>query len=398
MDGFRWHSEARLFGDEGVALLRPFDVFGVRADRPVAAALGAAFGDVPFRVGAVGAPAPLAGFETLTSGSTGTPRRIARDVASWQRSFAVNAGLFGIGPKATVAVLGRLVQSLSLYGAVEGLALGADVHVLDGMRPDRQRAALGQRGVQVLWASPPQLQVLVEAGGAALPEVRFVLVGGAKLDAGLRTSLAALCPAAVVREFYGAAEASFITLADDLTPAHAVGRPYPGVEIGIGGPFGQAAEGRVWVRSPYVFAGYAGADAGVAEWRDGWLGLGEVGRIEGGQLVLLGRIDRMVTVAGQNAYPEAMELFLLGLRGVVRAAVVPRADRLRGQVLEAVVMGDGTADVLGALRAQFGPLIAPKRVHWRSDWPVLPSGKVDLAAIAGGISGGITHGSSGGIA
>ncbi|WP_022702726.1 AMP-binding protein [Pseudorhodobacter ferrugineus] len=384
MDGFRWHSEARVFGSEGVALLRPFDVLGVCADRPVAAALEAAFGAGPFRIGAVEAPAPLAGFETLTSGSTGVPRRIARDVLSWQRSFAVNAGLFGIGPGVGVAVLGRLVQSLSLYGAVEGLSLGADVHVLDGMRPDRQRAALAVRRVQVLWASPPQVQLLVEAGGADLPDLRFVLVGGAKLDAGLRAGLAALCPAAVVREFYGAAEASFITLADDATPAHAVGRAYPGVEIGIGGPFGTEAEGRVWVRSPYLFAGYAGADAGVAEWRDGWLGLGEVGRIEAGQLVLRGRIDRMVTVAGQNAYPEAMELFLLGLRGVARAAVVPRADALRGQVLEAVVMGSGAADVLGALRAQFGPLIAPKRVHWREDWPVLPSGKVDLAAIAQG--------------
>jgi len=390
MDGFLWHPEARLFDTEGVALLRPFGVSGVCADRPVAVALSAAFGAaafgaVPFRIGAQDAPAPAVGFETLTSGSTGAPRRIARDVKSWQRSFTVNAGLFGIGPGVGVAVLGRLVQSLSLYGAVEGLSLGADVHVLDGMRPDRQRAALAARGVQVLWASPPQVQLLLEAGGAALPAVRFVLVGGAKLDDRLRAGLAALCPAAEVREFYGAAEASFITLADGTTPGHAVGRPYPGVEIGIGGPFGDAPEGRVWVRSPYVFTGYGGPDAGVAEWQDGWLGLGEIGRMDAGQLVLLGRIDRMVTVAGQNAYPEAMELFLLSLPGVTRAAVVPRVDALRGHVLEAVVMGSGdTAQVLAALRARFGPLIAPKRVQWRGDWPVLASGKPDLVALAGG--------------
>lgn len=386
MDGFLWHPEARLFGAEGVAVLRPFDVSGVCADRPFDVALGAAFGAVPFRIGAVDAPAPAVGFETLTSGSTGAPRRIARNAASWTRSFAVNAGLFGIGPGVRVAVLGRLVQSLSLYGAVEGLSLGADVHVLDGMRPDRQRVALGMRGVQVLWASPPQLQLLIEAGGDVLPDLRFVLVGGAKLDARLRAGLAAMCPNAAVREFYGAAEASFITLADETTPDYAVGRPYPGVDIRIGGPAGTAPEGRVWVRSPYVFAGYAGADAGVAEWQGGWLGLGEVGRMEAGQLVLLGRIDRMVTVAGQNAYPEAMELFLLSLPGVMRAAVVPRADGLRGHVLEAVLMGSGeNGTVLAALRAQFGPLIAPKRVQWRGDWPVLASGKVDLAAIARGM-------------
>jgi len=389
MDRFHWHPEARLFGAttelRGVAGLRPFGVLGVCAERPFEAAVSVAFGTVPFRIGAVEAPAPVVGFETLTSGSTGAPRRIARAVVSWQRSFAVNAALFGIGPRVGVAVLGRLVQSLSLYGAVEGVSLGADVHVLDGMRPDRQRAALAARKVQVLWASPPQLQLLLEAGGAAMPGLRFVLVGGAKLDEGLQAGLAQACPNAVVREFYGAAEASFISLTDDSTPAHAVGRAYPGVEIGIGGPGAAAAEGRVWVRSPYLFAGYAGADAGVAEWQDGWLGLGEIGRMEAGQLVLLGRIDRMVTVAGQNAYPEAMELFLLSLPGVVRAAVVPRPDGVRGQVLEAMLMGKGdTAQVLTALRAAFGPLIAPKRVQWRGDWPVLPSGKPDLVALARG--------------
>jgi long-chain acyl-CoA synthetase len=137
------------------------------------------------------------------------------------------------------------------------------------------------------------------------------------------------------------------------------------------------------VRSPYLFQAYAGGDIGGAEWRDGWLGLGEVGALERGQLVLRGRIDRMVTVAGQNAYPEAMELFLLGMPGVERAAVVPRADGLRGQVLEAVLMGRADeAQVLAALRAQFGVLIAPKRVRWRSDWPVLESGKADLTALA----------------
>lgn len=372
-------------------MLRPFDISGERAavcaDRPVDAALSAVFGAGPFRIGALDAPAPLTGFETLTSGSTGAPRRIARHVSSWTRSFAVNAGVFGIGPRVGVAVLGRLVQSLSLYGAVEGLSLGADVHVLEGMRPDRQRAALALRSVQVLWAAPPQVQLLIEAGGDVLPDLRFVLVGGAKLDARLRAGLAAMCPNAAVREFYGAAEASFIAMADEATPDYAVGRPFEGVAIGIGGPAGTAPEGRVWVCSPYVFVGYAGTDAGVAEWRDGWLGLGEIGRMEAGQLVLMGRIDRMVTVAGQNAYPEAMELFLLSLPGVMRAAVVPRIDAMRGHVLEAVVMGAGdTAPVLAALRAQFGPLIAPKRVQWRGDWPVLASGKADLAAIARGIA------------
>ena len=125
-DRFRWHPEARLFDRAGRAL-RPVGGAGpVLPDSP--AGLAEAIGMPAFRIGAADQPAPDPGavpvVETLTSGSTGLPRRILRTQASWTASFAVNAGS-GICPGARVAVLGALVYSLSLYGAVEGLHLGA---------------------------------------------------------------------------------------------------------------------------------------------------------------------------------------------------------------------------------------------------------------------------------
>lgn len=349
-------------------------VFDATGEGKGLGALAGAFGG-PFRIGGTGALEAGAGeFETLTSGSSGQPRRIRRSVASWGASFAVNAGLFGIGPGVRVAVLGRLVHSLALYGAVEGVSLGAQVHLLEGFRPDRQRVALAERQVEVLYATPAQLRLMVEAGGPELT-LRLVLVGGSKLDAGLRAGLAAMAPGAVVQEFYGAAEASFITLSGPDCPEASVGRPYPGVEIAV-------EAGEIWVRSPYLFAGYAGEDPGGARWRDGWLSVGEMGRTEGGYLYLQGRAGRMVTVADQNVFPEEIEAFLMGLSGVARAAVVPRPDGLRGVHLVAVLAGNAEVDaVLAACRAAFGPLKAPKAVHWLQDWPMLASGKTDLAAV-----------------
>ncbi len=372
-DGFRAHPAARLFDARGEVVFVPGQG-GVLAERPTATALAGAFGG-PFRIGGAGMlQAGVGAFETLTSGSSGQPRRILRTCGSWGASFAVNAELFGIGPGVRVAVLGRLVHSLALYGAVEGLSLGADVHLLDDLRPDRQRAALAVRGIEVLYATPAQLRLMVEAGGAVLPLGR-VLVGGSKLDAGLRTALAEMAPDAIVQEFYGAAEASFITLSGPDCPAGSVGRPFPGVEITL-------EAGEIWVRSPYLFQDYAGDDPGGARWRDGWVSVGEMGRMEGGFLYLQGRAGRMVTVADQNVFPEEIETFLMGLPGVARAAVLPRPDGLRGMHLVAVVMGTGeTEAVLAAGRAVFGPLKAPRAVHWMRDWPMLPSGKTDLAAL-----------------
>ena len=138
---------------------------------------------------------------------------------------------------------------------------------------------------------------------------------------------------------------------------------------------------QVWVRSPYLFETYA-TDPGTAQWQDGWLSTGEIARWDGPHLFLSGRADRMVTVADRNVFPEQIEAFLLSQPGVTRAAVLPRPDPLRGHVVEAIVEGGDPDALLTACRVALGPLSAPKRLHRIADWPLLPSGKTDLAALA----------------
>lgn len=370
--GFRWHPEARLFDGTGTAVPRTSAPNPVLPDSPQG--LAQAIGLPAFRIGATDQPVPEPAkvplVETLTAGSTGTPRRIRRSQASWTESFVVNAGL-GIGPGARVAVLGKLMHSLSLYGAIEGLHLGAEVHLLADLRPDRQRKALIQNRISHLYATPAQLRALVK-GQADCPDLRVILIGGSKLDPALRADLRIMAPQAQVREFYGAAETSFITLADADTPEDSVGRPYPGVAIDV-------IDGELWVKSPYLFMGYAG-DPGAARWRDGWLLVGEIGYLNGGYLYLRGRAGRTVTVADQNVFPEEIETVMASLPGIARAAVLPVIDAKRGHVLIAAVQGDRSCEaaILGALRKDLGPLKSPKALIWIEDWPSLPSGKTDL--------------------
>ncbi len=387
---FRWHPAARLFAADGREQGPDQPFAATLEDRPATAALAACLAGRGrgFRIGGHGPCDVMPGqFETLTGGSLAAPRRILRSQASWCASFTVNAGVFGLGPGCRVAVLGRLSHSLALYGALEGMCLGAEVHMLDGLRPDRQRAALAARAIQVIYATPAQLRLLVQAAGPSCPALRLVLVGGAKLDAALRDGMAAMAAQADVREFYGAAETSFITLTGAADPPDSVGQPYPGVDLSIrdssGQPLGLGAEGEVWMRSPYLFQDYAGDDRGSARWADGWLCVGEIGVLTAGGLYLKGRAGRMVTIADRNVFPEQIEAFLATLPGVRQVAVVPRADAARGVVLVAVMQGDAaqTDAIMAAARTSLGPLIAPRALIWRLDWPVLPSGKTDLAAI-----------------
>ncbi len=377
---FQWHEAARLFDGQGREQRPVRQVLPVFGDRPAALALACAMAAAErgFRIGGTG-PAPASGeipvFETLTGGSTGKPRRIRRMQRSWIASFNVNADLFHIGPDASVAVLGRLEHSLSLYGAMEGLHLGAAVHLLDGLRPDRQAQRLCDRQITHLYATPAQMRLLLEGQTRTAPDLRYLMIGGSKLDAQLRTRLTAFAPGAAIHEFYGAAETSFITMTTALTPHGSVGEPYPGVRIDI-------RAGEVWVRSPYLFQDYA-SDPGSGRWNDGWLSVGEMGYWQGASLILSGRAGRMVTVADQNVFPEEVEAFLLAQPGVVQVAVIARPDAMRGSVLIAAISGNPACEgsILAACRATLGPLKSPKALIWRDDWPLTASGKTDLAAI-----------------
>lgn len=379
---FRWHPSARLVDAAGLshrAGVAPTG--GALDDADPVAALQLAIGADCFRIGAADAPPPVAWagggpmLETLSGGTSGLPRRILRTQASWIASFQVNAGIFGIGPAARVATPGRLVHSLALYAACEGLHLGAEVHLLSGKRPDRQAAALAARGITHLYATPAQLRAFPRA--PACSGLAHVIVGGARLDAALRGHLARLFPGAAVHEFYGASETSFLTLSDAETPSGSVGAAFPGVELRIDGA------GLIWARSPYLALGYAGA-AGSALWQDGWVTAGETGRIEAGHLYLSGRAGRVIRVAEHSLHPEEMEVFLMSCSGVQQAAVLPRPDPARGQVPVAVIAGerDAEAAILAALRGAFGPMLAPRSIQWwAEEWPALASGKTDLGAL-----------------
>lgn len=328
-------------------------------------------------------------FLTLTGGSSGAPKVVRRSHASWIASFETNARLFTFTDTDSVAVLGALSHSLALYGVLEGLHLGLDTHVLDALSPRAQAARLAETGVRLLYATPTQLRLLVRGAGAGrLPDLRLVLCGGGALDAATRDAVRRLCPNAKLHEFYGAAETSFITLGSDDTPAGSVGRAYPGVELRLLDGKGHPTDGpgEVWVRSPYLFDGYAYSDSPETRWQDGFVTVGEVGRLDAaGNLTLLGRRNRAVNVADELVFSEVVEA-TLGARAGRPCAVLPEADALRGTALVAVVEGAGDQARATALlqdcRAALGPRATPRRLLFHPELPRLPSGKTDLAALA----------------
>lgn len=323
-------------------------------------------------------PAPL--LYCQSSGSGGRVKTIRRSHASWIASFEVNRDSFGLSAHDRYGVLGNLGHSLSLYATLEALHLGAGLLVLAGDSPRNQMRQLAEAGVSVLYATPTQLRRLQLAGGPGLPAVTHVFCGGGKLDDACRDGMAALCPNAAIREFYGASETSFITIADAGTPAGSVGRAYPGVRIRL------SEGGRIFVASPYLFDGYHEPDLAPPP-RDGdHIGTGDIGWLDaGGHLFLRGRESRMVTVADRNLFLEDVET-AMAAAGAGLCAAIALPDPQRGHAVIAAIEGaqdDALAARLRrACRDALGDHAAPRRVVFLPRLPLLASDKPDLAALA----------------
>ena len=321
-------------------------------------------------------------FQCLSAGSNGEPKRIRRSHASWIASFRVNAEAIQLNNKDSYAIVGRPSHSLALYAAMEAAFIGADIHALTGLRPDRQLQAIIQLASSILYATPTQLRQLCMGADSlktVASSVRHIYSGGGKLDLPTKQHTATVFPNARLQEFYGATETSFITLSDERTPIDSVGKLYPGVELDID-------QGELWVKSPYLFDAYVGADHTAASWRNGFVSVGEMGRMdESGYLFLAGRQSRRVNIADQLVFPESIEKLLAAHSNVRACAVVPVNDAKRGQVLAAMVEAEQTSALNTALlklmRERFGNLVAPRTILFVAQLPTLPSGKPNLVQI-----------------
>ncbi len=329
-------------------------------------------------------------FQTMTSGTGGARKTVERTQASWIRNFEENRRLFGLLANDKVAFLGKTTHSLALYGMIETLHLGAELHLFSDQSVKQHIGLIAEHETTVLYTTPSQLLFAIKAshrGHRPAPSMRLVLIGGGKLTAQTRALATSQFPNAEIIEFYGASETSFITISDESTPENSVGRAYPGVKIKIAEKRGDELEtvekGQIWIRSPYLFDHYSKGASDQTVWVGGYLSIGEIGWLDDdGYLFLSGRAERFASIADKGVYLDEVENFLKNQTGVVDAVVLAKPDPARGNILVAFACfqsgEDETQGLLEAARGEFGPLIAPKKIVAETDWATLPSGKPDI--------------------
>lgn len=303
-----------------------------------------------------------AAWAALTSGTSGAPRIVLRTDASWERSFAVVSKLLTDGTAVDELIMlpAPPSSSLTLFSLAHALS-GGPRPVFPGGREATEAT--------LFHGTPQALRTMLEA--RALPRLRTALVGGSRLDAGLRADAESLGIRVV--SYYGAAELSFVAL-DEGSGL----RAFPGVETAV-------RDGELWVRSPYTALGYLGR-SGPLRTGGGWATVGDLATVDGGVLTLRGRGDEAILTASATVVPDEVEAGLRTLPGVADAVVFGIPRRRVGALVAAMVEVDAhtpppTAGSLRSMAAtRFTPAHRP-RVWFTGQLPRSASGKPARAEV-----------------
>ena len=336
----------------------------------------------PFTIG--GRPDDRA-WANFSSGSTGRPRAVIRTRASWIDSFPHLNEIAGIGPDDVVLVPGPLVSSLYAFAAVHALAIGATALVPGRWSPEALPGLL--RKATAVHLVPHHLPVVLDARAEVAGQLRTAIVGGAGLPDGVRA--AAERDGVRVMAYYGATELSFVAVDADGTGL----RPFPGVEIDVRTPPGEPL-GEVWVRSPWVSAGYAGEARGPLRVdADGWMTVGDLAEPyrAGEPLRVRGRGDAAIQTGGATVVPEDVEAVLRGVPGVTDVVVIGSPHPRLGAVVTAVIEAANPpfrAALEAAARAGLDPAQRPRRWYAAPALPRTPTGKPARSLVASRLADG----------
>ncbi|MGW0435011.1 AMP-binding protein [Micromonospora sp. NPDC003197] len=286
-----------------------------------------------------------------TSGTTGRPKGVAAShanltvgVPSHPRRLALAHSerflhAFAIGTNAGQTMLFNALTS-------KPTAL-----TLPRFTPVRFARLIESAGVGTVFVVPSMAIELLDSGaltGRELAGVHLIGSTAAPLAPAVAARLAATFPEAAIVNYYTSTEAAPAQTVMIFDPARrdAVGRAVDGqlrIADADGNPLPTGTIGDVWLRAPHSRAYYQDEVANRATFRDGWVRMGDIGRLDdGGYLYLSDRhedviksgafkISSLEVEAALHEHPYVAEVAVVGLPhpvlgSAVAAVVVPRPD------------------------------------------------------------------------
>lgn len=277
----------------------------------------------------------------FTSGSTGSPKAFIRRQQSWIESFRMTTASFGITHQDHVLILGTLLSSHFLYGAISTLYFGGTVTLLEKFVPGKAKKALETGDITVMYTVPTMTETLLQIDAFGGDSPLLVMSSGADWSISSKEQLVTNYPHVTFFDFYGTSELSFVSYLssnDFLQKPSSVGRPFSSIQVEVRHPDQSVCQpnetGRIYVKSPMTFSGYLHEEKPPQEWLTvydmGWLD-------EDGYLYMSGRENGMIVYGGLNIFPEEIERVLNEQPEVKRSIVVGVPDPYWGEIPVAIL-------------------------------------------------------------
>jgi len=266
-------------------------------------------------------PSDAIAFIQYSSGTTGLKKGVPVSYTALAAHIHAYRGALRLDQTAhpVVATWLPLYHDMGLItGFLMPLLLGAPIISVDPfewtMRPDAFLAAVGTFRATHMWMPNFALLHHVNRAGATghldLGSVRAIICcsepckpdtfdafGDRFAASGLRREVLQTCYA-MAETVFAISQSVIGTPPRQVRGALSNGPPVTGCSVRI------AEDGEIWVRAPWLFAGYQDAPAGF---RDGYFPTGDLGFIDGDEIFVIGRIKDVIIVNGRNIFAHDVE-------------------------------------------------------------------------------------------
>lgn len=286
-----------------------------------------------------------------TGGTTGLPKGAVRSHRSLYLVSLLFSIEFEIGRNGKGLVAGPLFGAAALSISMPNFFVGNPVHLIERFEPEAVLKAIDEKKPTTTFLAPPMLDAIF-----ALPDdvkqrydvtsMKSIISVGAPLMTATKNKTLSFFPNVKLNEFYGASEHGGST---NLFPEYmelknrSVGLPMLGMEVKIiddsGNEVQQGEVGEIVVKGLTLCDGYYdNPEANEEAFKDGWLGLGDMGKQdEEGFYYLVDRKQDMILSGAFNVYPAEIEEVLHEYPDIVEGAVIGMPHDKWGEVPIAII-------------------------------------------------------------
>lgn len=334
--------------------------------------------------------------QLYTSGSTGTPKGVVltHGGIEWNTDAVGKAWQLDATERGLAAT--PLYHKNAMPGVKALLDRGGSTVIMDGFETTAVLRAIERYDITFITGVPAMFKMLLNEdetlGQYDLSSLAFAICGSAPVSPELHERFLETFDAPLL-EAYGLTEGGPVVSLSPrwgVTKVGSTGLAIPGcetivVETETDEPVTPGDVGELLVSNPGVGRYHNRPDENDRAFvdRDGqtFLRTGDLAtKDEDGYHTIIGRVDDMMIVGGENVYPTEVEDLILSHEAVADVAVVPAPHETKREAPVAFVVADGevTEDEVKQYTLDRGPAYAhPRRVFFLDALPLTGTEKVD---------------------